>query len=116
MVPMMAGLLASFSFTLLFSACSLIAGRAVDVVSRKTVTVGSCAVWSAMALGTAFTESFLQVFGLRVLQGSSQAFTVSVFSRGKETPHRKQSGRRVTYLNVFAFLHDFNADSVGFLS
>ena len=71
-----AGLLASFSFTVLFSVCSLIAGRAVDVISRKAVTVGSCAVWSTMAFGTAFSNSFLEVFGLRVLQGSAQAFTV----------------------------------------
>ncbi|CAM9252164.1 unnamed protein product [Ascophyllum nodosum] len=69
------GLLASFSFTVLFSVCSLIAGRAVDVISRKAVTVGSCAVWSTMAFGTAFSNSFLEVFGLRVLQGSAQAFT-----------------------------------------
>lgn len=72
-----AGLLASFSFTLLFSTCSLIAGRAVDVVSRKTATVASCLVWSAMAAGTAFASDFPSVFGLRVLQGSAQAFTVS---------------------------------------
>ncbi|CAM9968696.1 unnamed protein product, partial [Hapterophycus canaliculatus] len=69
------GLLASFSFTLLFSTCSLIAGRAVDVVSRKTATVASCLVWSAMAAGTSLADSFTSVFGLRVLQGSAQAFT-----------------------------------------
>ncbi|CAB1106720.1 unnamed protein product [Ectocarpus sp. CCAP 1310/34] len=69
------GLLASFSFTLLFSTCSLIAGRAVDVVSRKTATVASCLVWSAMAAGTSVANGFPTVFGLRVLQGSAQAFT-----------------------------------------
>lgn len=74
------GLLASFSFTLLFSTCSLIAGRAVDVVSRKTATVASCLVWSAMAAGTSLANSFPTVFGLRVLQGSAQAFTVGGFS------------------------------------
>ncbi len=76
-----AGLLASFSFTLLFSTCSLVAGRAVDVVSRKTATVASCLVWSAMAAGTALANGFPAVFGLRVLQGSAQAFTV-----GEEEP------------------------------
>lgn len=70
------GLLASFSFTLLFSTCSLVAGRAVDVVSRKTATVASCLVWSTMAAGTALSNGFPSVFGLRVLQGSAQAFTV----------------------------------------
>ncbi|CAM9870673.1 unnamed protein product, partial [Laminaria digitata] len=69
------GLLASFSFTLLFSTCSLVAGRAVDVVSRKTATVASCLVWSTMAAGTALANGFPTVFGLRVLQGSAQAFT-----------------------------------------
>ncbi|CAN0198680.1 unnamed protein product [Ectocarpus sp. 4 AP-2014] len=75
------GLLASFSFTLLFSTCSLIAGRAVDVVSRKTATVASCLVWSAMAAGTSVANGFPTVFGLRVLQGSAQAFTVSSVGR-----------------------------------
>ena len=70
------GLLASFSFTLLFSTCSLVAGRTVDVVSRKTATVASCLVWSTMAAGTALADGFPAVFGLRVLQGSAQAFTV----------------------------------------
>lgn len=49
----------------------------MDVVSRKTATVASCLVWSAMAAGTAFASDFPSVFGLRVLQGSAQAFTVS---------------------------------------
>ena len=71
-----AGLLASFSFTLLFSTFSLVAGRAVDVVSRKTATIVSCLVWSAMAAGTSLANGFPAVFGLRVLQGSAQAFTV----------------------------------------
>ncbi|CAN0270584.1 unnamed protein product [Pylaiella littoralis] len=69
------GLLASFSFTILFSTCSLVAGRAVDVVSRKTATVASCLVWSAMAAGTSLANGFPAVFGLRVVQGSAQAFT-----------------------------------------
>lgn len=70
------GLLASFSFTLLFSTFSLIAGRAVDVISRKAATIGPCLVWSAMAAGTAFATGFPEVFALRVVQGSAQAFTV----------------------------------------
>ncbi|CAM9358811.1 unnamed protein product, partial [Discosporangium mesarthrocarpum] len=69
------GLLASFSFTILFSSFSLVAGRVVDVVSKKTVTVVSCLVWSLMTAGTALATTFPAVFALRVVQGSSQAFT-----------------------------------------
>ncbi|CAM9703847.1 unnamed protein product, partial [Choristocarpus tenellus] len=69
------GLLASFSFTILFSTFSLLAGRTVDVVSRKTATTVSCLVWSLMTASTAFASSFPEVFALRVVQGSSQAFT-----------------------------------------
>eukprot|EP00953_Heterococcus_sp_UTEX-ZZ885_P008758 5213-Heterococcus_DN1.PRE.2 len=67
--------LASFGFTLLYSICSLAAGRAVDVLSRKGTTVLACFSWSAVTAAQGLANSFPEVFGLRVLQGIAQAFT-----------------------------------------
>jgi MFS family permease len=64
--------LASFGFTLLYSICSLAAGRAVDVLSRKGTTVLACFSWSAVTAAQGLANSFPEVFGLRVLQGIAQ--------------------------------------------
>ena len=55
------GVLASFGFTLLFSLCSLIAGRTVDTWSKKNSTVLACLAWSLSTAGQGLANSFDQV-------------------------------------------------------
>ncbi|CAM9620128.1 unnamed protein product, partial [Chrysoparadoxa australica] len=68
-------LLASFGFTLMYALCSLAAGRAVDVLSKRLTVALSCLIWSSVTIGQGLSTSFEQVFGLRVVQGIAQAFT-----------------------------------------
>ncbi|KAG5187759.1 major facilitator superfamily domain-containing protein [Tribonema minus] len=69
------GALASYGFTLLFSASSLAAGRAVDALSRKGATVAACAAWSLATAAQGLARGLPDVLALRVAQGVAQAFT-----------------------------------------
>jgi len=66
--------LASFGFTFVFAAVSLVAGGVSDKVPRNRVTAFSCAIWS---LGTALqagARGFTDLVPLRAVIGASQAF------------------------------------------
>jgi len=69
------GLLASFGFVTLYTVFCLFAGRASDVFDKRVLIVGSGVVWSLATMGQAAAGSFAVVFGCRVLQGASQAYT-----------------------------------------
>ena len=69
------GLLASFGFTLLFTICSLVAGRAADSGNRAGITAAAAAGWSVATVGQGLANSFDSVLGARALTGLTQAFT-----------------------------------------
>ena len=69
------GLLASFGFTLLFTICSLVAGRAADSGNRAGITAAAAAGWSVATAGQGLANSFDTVLGARALTGMTQAFT-----------------------------------------
>ena len=69
------GLLASFGFTLLFTACSLVAGRAADSGNRVGITAAAAAGWSLATMAQGVSSSFENVLASRGLMGLSQAFT-----------------------------------------
>ncbi len=69
------GLLASFGFTLVFTICSLVAGRAADSGNRAGITAAAAAGWSVATAGQGLANSFDTVLGARALTGMTQAFT-----------------------------------------
>lgn len=67
-------LLASFAFTGLFTATSLVAGRAADLFDRAKVLTVAALMWSAATAATGMSNSFDNVAVVRGVQGVSQAF------------------------------------------
>ncbi|CEM28351.1 unnamed protein product [Vitrella brassicaformis CCMP3155] len=67
--------IASFGFTIFFSAAGFFAGGQVDKMSRRVATGLPALGWAAMTALQAGAQSFGQLFGLRVGQGVFMAFT-----------------------------------------
>jgi len=68
-------LLASFGFTILFTVCSLLAGRAADSGNRAGITAVAAVGWSVATVAQGLASSFEYVLGARALTGLSQAFS-----------------------------------------
>ena len=68
-------LLASFGFTILFTVCSLIAGRAADSGNRAGITALAAVGWSVATVAQGLASSFENVLGSRALTGLTQAFS-----------------------------------------
>jgi MFS family permease len=68
------GVLASFGFIALYTAASLVAGRAADKLNRAAVISFAAATWSLSTAATSMATSFESVLTFRALTGVSQAF------------------------------------------
>ena len=62
------------AFAWVYAAFSLPAGLLVDRVSRKSVILAACIVWSAFTLGTAFCAGFVGFIIVRALTGLGETF------------------------------------------
>lgn len=66
--------LTSFSFTLMFSLCSLFVGTFADRYQRQFILIGSCLCWNILTILQSYVTNSNQLVPLRVLLGVSQSF------------------------------------------
>lgn len=67
--------LASFGFTAVFAAASLLAGRLADTTDRRWLTVGTCIAWSTVTVVMGTAHSYDELLVGRALLGLSMAAT-----------------------------------------
>ena len=67
------GLLGS-AFAWVYGFCAPIAGTIVDRIRRKTAILGGLNLWSIIAVATAFSHSFRQLFSFMAIEGLGETF------------------------------------------
>src|ERR1039457_1439824 len=111
------GLLGS-AFAWVYGFCAPIAGTIVDRIRRKTAILGGLNLWSIIAVATAFSHSFRQLFSFMAIEGLGETFyypaSMSLISdyHGKSTRSRAM-GTHQTSVYIGSIAGGFFAGLIG---
>ncbi|HYA25412.1 MAG TPA: MFS transporter [Terriglobales bacterium] len=108
LTPVQLGLLGS-AFAWVYGLCGPFAGTIVDRVRRKTAILGGLNVWSTIAVATALSRSFRQLFSFMAMEGLGETFyfpaSMSMISdyHGKATRSRAMGAHQTSvYIGTIA--------------